>query len=149
MINLHEAYLNIAHRFIESTEILIEGESNIQEVIGFKVYHIFESLGGAFVSYVNQPVPLGHEKKLNAFISNYKTKKIAKTDPRVIAKLAITLNSLRNKMLYPELIPPMSSNPIELIEPQEHITLLEASKLFKQVKGISKSITEAVIENKS
>ena len=149
MISLHEAYLNIAHRYIESTEILIENESNIQEVIGFKTYHIFESLGGAFIAYVKQPIPIGHEKKINAFVANYKTKKIAKISPKVIAKLAITLNSLRNKMLYPEYIPPLPSIPIGLLEPEQQITLADAKQLFKQVKGITTAISEAITEDSS
>lgn len=139
--------MSISNRYIESVELLIDNDCEIQEVIGFKAYHIFESLGGAFVAYLNEPIPLGHEKKINAFVANYKRVKLGRTNHQAIAKMAILLNSLRNKMLYPEVILPHPTAPKTVLEPKDQIPLKDATELFKRIKGIAHSISEIVIED--
>ena len=97
-----EAYLEIAERFIDSCDGHISNAINIQEVIGFKTYHAFESLGGAFNSHYGHNVPRGHAKKINAFVTN------SRHNPQVnnhnVAFVAMLVASMRNKYLYPELV---------------------------------------------
>lgn len=127
-----EAYIEIAERFIESCDGHIKAGINIQEVIGFKTYHAFESVGGAYNAHYGHPVPWDHAKKINAFVSN------SKHDPQVdnhnIAIIAMILASMRNKYLYPEPIGAIYRNP------KDQISLTDAKKMVSRVRGILKQV---------
>jgi hypothetical protein len=133
-----EIYIEIAQRFIESCNAQLANGINFQETVGFKSYHAFESIAGAFNSHLGQQVPLKHEKKLTTFVQSYKYNAIASVSPQTIAILAITLNSLRNKFLYPE------KTTISLKTPKEQMTLAQVTQLTKQINGIIKRLVAAM-----
>lgn len=125
-----EIYIDIAQRYIQSCAAQIANNIDFQETIGFKTYHAFESIAGAFNSHLGRPVPLKHEKKLNAFVDNYRHNAFASVTPVTIAKLAIALNSMRNKYLYPD------QTPVGLKAPKDQLSIAQARQLTKQINGI-------------
>lgn len=125
-----EIYIEISQRFIQSCLDQIANNINFQETIGFKTYHAFESIAGAYNSHLGQRVSLVHEKKINSFVHNYKHNAFANVSPVRIATLAIILNSMRNKYLYPE------STPAGLKSPKEQLTMAQARQLTNSVNGI-------------
>ena len=131
-----EAYLDVARRFQESCEQHIANNIDIQEVIGFKSYHAFESIGSAYIAHHARRVPNPHVKKLNEFV------KTARRDIRVnshaIAALAMLLNSMRNKYLYPEKIG------TDYKRPQDQISLTDAKSTVKRIKGIVRQIERII-----
>jgi len=131
-----EAYLEIAQRFIDSCDKHINNGINIQEVVGFKTYHAFESLGGAFNSHYGHKVPMGHAKKLNAFVNN------SKHNPQVnnhnVAVIAMLLSSMRNKYLYPEQIGGTYKNP------KDQISMTDARTMVNRVKGILRQVERLI-----
>lgn len=131
-----EAYLEIAQRFIDSCDKHINNGINIQEVVGFKTYHAFESLGGAFNSHYGHNVPMGHAKKLNAFVNN------SKHNPQVnnhnVAVIAMLLSSMRNKYLYPEQIGGTYKNP------KDQISMTDARTMVNKVKGILRQVERLI-----
>jgi hypothetical protein len=131
-----EAYLEIAQRFIDSCDKHINNGINIQEVVGFKTYHAFESLGGAFNSHYGHNVPMGHAKKLNAFVNN------SKHNPQVnnhnVAVIAMLLSSMRNKYLYPEQIGGTYKNP------KDQISMTDARTMVNRVKGILRQVERLI-----
>lgn len=135
-MNEDEAYLDVARRFLESCEQHINNAINIQEVIGFKGYHVFESIAGAYNSHFGHNVPKGHQKKLNAFVANSRHNHLVNSF--AIATLAITLNSMRNKYLYPEKIGPRYRRP------QDQISLTNAKDLVRRIKGIVRQIESLI-----
>ncbi len=80
-----------------------------QEVLGFKAYHAFESLGGAFNSHYGHNVPEGHAKKINYFVTN--TRHNAHVNGHNVTVVAMVGSSMRNKYLYPEFISGSYKNP--------------------------------------
>ena len=133
-----EIYIEIAQRFIQSCEDQLNNNINFQETIGFKTYHAFESIAGAYNCHLGQRVSLVHEKKLNSFVHNYKHNAFAALSPTTIATLAITLNSMRNKYLYPE------STPSGLKSPKDQLTIAQARQLTRQVNGIINRLVAAM-----
>lgn len=131
-----EAYLEIAKRFIESCEGHILNGLNIQEVIGFKTYHAFESLAGAFNSHYGHTVPKGHAKKLNAFVTNSKHHPIVSNYN--VALIAMVVSSMRNKYLYPEKIGTLYKHP------KDQISLTDAKRMVSRVKGIFKQVERLI-----
>jgi hypothetical protein len=131
-----EAYLEIAERFIDSCDRHINHAINIQEVIGFKTYHAFECLGGAFNAHYGHTIPRGHTRKVNAFVSN------SRHNPHVnnhsIAIVAILVASLRNKYLYPELVGGTYKNP------KDQISMTDARTMVSRVKGILRQIQRII-----
>src|SRR5690606_15672624 len=118
-----EIYIEIAERFIQSCQGHLDNGLNIQEVIGFKTYHAFESIGGAVNCHLGFNVPRVHEKKLTSFVTNYRNNTFASVNPATLATLAILLNSMRNKYLYPEKIPTGHKSP------KDQISLTQARQL--------------------
>lgn len=135
-MNEDEAYLEIAERFIDSCDSHINNAINIQEVVGFKAYHAFESLGGAFNSHYGHNVPKGHEKKINAFVAN------SRHNPQIknhnVALVAMLVTSMRNKYLYPELVGNTYKNP------KDQISMTDARIMVSRVKGILKQVQKIV-----
>lgn len=135
-MNEDDGYLKIAQRFLLSCAQHIANGINIQEVIGFKTYHAFESIAGAYNSHYCHHVPRGHVKKLNAFVVN--TRHNANVNSRAIAALAITLNSMRNKFLYPEKTGTIYKRP------EDQISMTNAKLIARRVKGIFRQIERLI-----
>ncbi|MDV3539407.1 hypothetical protein CMU94_09710 [Elizabethkingia anophelis] len=131
-----EAYLEIAKRFIESCDKHILNNIDIQEVIGFKTYHAFESLGGAFNSHYGHTVSRDHTKKINAFVTNSRRNTLV--SGHNIAIIAMLVSSMRNKYLYPEPIGASFKNP------KNQISLTDAKLMVKKVKGILKQVENII-----
>jgi hypothetical protein len=133
-----EIYIEIAQRFIQSCTEQIVNNINFQETIGFKTYHAFESIAGAFNSHNGHRIPWKHEKKLNSFVDQYRRNSIARVTPLTIAQIAIVLNSMRNKYLYPE------PSPMGLKAPKDQLTIAQAKQLTAKVNGIINRLVEAM-----
>lgn len=131
-----EAYLEIAERFIDSCDGHVQHEINIQEVIGFKTYHAFESLGGAFNSHYEHTVPKGHERKINAFVANSRGNQ--QVNGHNVAVVAILVASLRNKYLYPEFVNETFKNP------KDQLSMTDAKEMIKRVKGILRQVKKII-----
>lgn len=125
-----EIYIEIAERFILSCQDHLGRGVNILEVVGFKNYHAFESIGGAVNCHLGSTVPRAHARKLTSFVTNYQRNSFASVNPATIATLAIVLNSMRNKYLYPEKTPAGHKSP------KEQITLTQARQLTSQINGL-------------
>lgn len=136
-MNEDEAYLEIAKRFIDSCDKHIKHKINYQEVLGFKSYHAFESIAGAYNSHYHHIVPKSHEKKLNSFILNCRHDK--QVDGLAIAQIAIMVNSLRNKCLYPQ-----KKMENDYITPQKQISLTDAKKLVSRINGIIRKVEKII-----
>ena len=131
-----EAYLEIAERFIESCDGHISNAVNIQEVIGFKTYHAFESLGGAFNSHYGHSVPRGHAKKINAFVTN--SRHNAQVNNHNVAVVAMLVASMRNKYLYPE------ANGGTYKNPKDQLSMTDARTMVARVKGILRQVQRVI-----
>lgn len=135
-MNEDEAYLEVAQRFIDSCEQHLAHGINYQEVIGFKSYHAFESIAGAYNSHYGHNVPMSHARKLNSFVTN------CNHDPQVnriaIATIAMTINSMRNKYLYPE------QNGGTFRTPQNQLSLTNARGMVRRIHGIIRQIQRIV-----
>lgn len=135
-MNEDEAYLSVAQRFLSSCEVHLQHHSNLQEVVGFDSYHAFESIGGAYNAHYGHPVPRSHTGKLNSFVANSRFD--GNVNPRAIAALAMTLNSLRNRYLYPE------RNGSDFITPEEQISLTDVRRAVQRVRGIIRQIERLI-----
>lgn len=135
-MNEDEAYLNIAKRYLESCEQHITNKVKLQEVIGFKSYHAFESIAGAFNSHFGHKIPRSHIRKLNAFVAN------ARHNPHVnsyaIATLAMVFNGVRNQYLYPD------NNGVIYNVPMQKLSMTNAKVLVRRVKGIVNRIEKLI-----
>ena len=135
-MNEDEAYLNISKRYLESCEQHISNGVNLQEVIGFKGYHAFESIAGAFNSHFGHTVPKSHVKKLNSFVAHACHSR--HINGMAIATLAMTFNGVRNLYLYPE------KDGSNYKVPMNSLSMTNAKELVRRVKGIVKKIEKLV-----
>lgn len=131
-----EAYLEIAERFIDSCDGHVSNGINIQEVIGFKTYHAFESLGGAFNSHYMHAVPKSHAKKINTFVTN--SRHNGQVNGHNVAVVAMLVASMRNKYLYPQLIGGTYKNP------KDQLSLTDAKTMISKVKGILRQVQRII-----
>lgn len=135
-MNEDEAYLDVAKRFIDSCEQHINNGINYQEVLGFKSYHAFESIAGAYNSHYGNHVPLNHARKLNSFVTNCRHDH--QVNGIVIATIAMTLYSMRNKYLYPE---PSGTS---FKTPKEQVSLTNVRDLTRRIHGIIRQIERII-----
>ncbi len=135
-MNEDEAYLEIAKRFISSCEEHLNNGINIQEVLGFNSYHAFESIAGAFNSHYGNRVPLSHTRKLNSFVYNARVNN--QVNGIAIATIAMTLNSMRNKYLYPE---PQGTN---FKTPKEQVSLSNVRDMIRKINGIIRQVERLI-----
>lgn len=131
-----EAYLDVAERFIDSCEQHIANNINIQEVLGFKAYHAFESIGGAYNSHFGYNVPKSHVRKINTFVTNSRHRH--GLNPHAIAALAIVLSSVRNKYLYPEYVGS------DYKTPKEQVSLTDARTTVNRVRGVVRGVSRLI-----
>ena len=122
-------YKDIAGRYWDSANIL---NDSVHEASAFAAYHAFESIGAAWLRHVGRRVPQPHRSKLREFASHSKRLKAG----LAIAKMAVLLQSLRNKLLYPFLISP---GVYEV--PRQALTTAEAKKLVSKVGGIVREVS--------
>ena len=119
---LSHAYIEIAERYLISADSSLN--SGIHESATFQAYHAFESTGGALAVSAGRYYPM---PQLNVFTvaSNGRPYAIA------VAQLAIQLNALRNRCLYPEETPDGV-----VIRPRNRLTQSQAVRIWSRVKGI-------------
>lgn len=129
-----EVYLEIAERFVTSCEQHLANGINIQEVIGFKCYHAFESLAGAYNSHFGLRIPRGHTKKINLFVTSVR----GTPQAHAIAAIAILLASQRNMYLYPE------PNGSVFRSPKDQITISQAKLTLSRVKGVLRAVKRVI-----
>jgi hypothetical protein len=125
-----EIYIEIAKRFILNCNESLTKGIDIQEAIGFNLYHAFESIGGAVNCHLGHRVPLAHQRKIDTFAFNYRRNTISRIRPQTIGTLAITLSNLRNKFLYPE------TTPNGLVCPKDQLSMANIRQLTSQINGI-------------
>jgi hypothetical protein len=112
-MSVKKIYQEIAQRYIESAKQLVAANSEIQEVIGFLVYHALESISCAVIVHCKSSIPMNHETKLNMFLRFCKR---YFSDVLNIKKIATVISRINNygyreKFLYPEFqCPPKPSN---------------------------------------
>lgn len=135
-MNEDEAYLIVAKRYLESCEKHISNGVNLQEVIGFKSYHAFESIGGAFNAHFGRPIPNPHPAKINAFVANSRHNR--RVNGRAIATVAMILSSVRNNYLYP-----VKNGPV-FTPPHDQLSMTNAKDLVRRVKGIVKRVEKLI-----
>src|SRR5260370_39939259 len=94
-----EAYNDTAERFVQAANASIG--QDLPESAGFLTYHAFESAGGALTTHLGMNYSTSHTGKLNQF----RQAAIQLGNGYNVALAAVQLGSLRNKILYPELLP--------------------------------------------
>ena len=120
-----DSYIQVAERYTTGSQAGMD--AGVQESGAFQAYHAFESTRGALATSRGHNYPRSHVRKLNMFtnLSNGRSYGIA------VAQLAIQLNALRNRCLYPEEMPDGS-----IEEPRNRITEPQARRLLQRVRGI-------------
>jgi len=104
--------------------------AGIHEKAGFMAYHAFESSGSALADSCGIPVggKVSHPKKLD----NFRLAARRCRRERPVAALAVTLQGLRNRLLYP--IPSSGGHGSQV--PEKALTPTEAQKLLARVQGV-------------
>lgn len=123
-----DQYKEISERYMEASDLLL---NRIHEASGFAAYHSFESIGAAWIRRNNQTVPQGHVSKLNHFRSLSRGRRFG----YAVARVAILVNSIRNKMLYP--IPEPDGT---FSTPKDKFTQSNIRDLNRRVKGVVNQI---------
>lgn len=124
-----EQYKGIAHRYqVAANEI----DSTVHEASAFAAYHAFESIGAAWLRNIGRTVPHSHRSKLREFGVRSKRSRAH----RSIGSMAVKLEALRNKLLYPTL---RSDGTFE--EPQQVLTPTDSEKLVRRVGGIVRTVS--------
>lgn len=123
-------YQGIADRYQTSANA---SNKIAHEVSAFAAYHAFESIGAAWLRHIGRKVPTSHRSKLREF--SVRSKPLAMC--LSIAQMAIFLEGIRNKLLYPFL----TSNGIYEV-PQKALTHTESKKLVRRVGGIVRAVSQ-------
>jgi hypothetical protein len=124
-------FMRVAERAVDgATSALSAG---IHEKAGFLSYHAFESSGSALGTHVGLDMGKGvsHPAKIKRFRHAASIVGIAKD----VALLAVRLAPMRNRFLYPELLPDGS---IKL--PEDQITPAKAAQLLREVRHVAKLV---------
>ena len=122
-------YKNIADRYQTSANDLKE---TVHEVSAFAAYHAFESIGSAWLRQIGRKVPTSHRSKLREFAVRSKPLKPGLS----IAQMAILLEGIRNKLLYPFLTP---QGIYEV--PKKALTKKESKELVRRIGGIVRAVS--------
>lgn len=136
-----EIYIEIAQRYIDSAKQLVMANSEIQEVIGFLVYHALESIACAVIVHFKSSIPMNHETKLNMFLRFCKRHFSESINLKKIATVISRINNYgyREKFLYPEFQPDDTYK-----APQEQITIIQARLLIQDVDRIINQIISLI-----
>ncbi|MEA5535388.1 HEPN domain-containing protein [Crocosphaera sp. XPORK-15E] len=136
-----DAYLETAQRYLASAKKNQSLGIDIQEVIGFLVYHALESLAVAVIIHFKSTIPLNHETKLRMFLGFCKKNLAESINLKSVASVIIRIekSSYRSKFLYPEF---KNDNHYKL--PEEQITINEARLLVRDIDRIINQINELI-----
>ncbi|GBF82750.1 HEPN domain-containing protein [Aphanothece sacrum] len=136
-----EAYLKTAQRYLESAKKHQSLGIDIQEVIGFLIYHALESLAVAVILHFKSTIPLNHETKLRMFLGFCKKHLAEYVNIKSLASVIIRIEKsyYRSKFLYPEF---KNENHYKL--PQEQITINEARLLVRDIDRIINQINDLI-----
>jgi hypothetical protein len=137
-----EIYREIAQRYIDSSaKELVAANSEIQEAIGFLVYHALESIACAVIVHFKSSIPLNHETKLNMFLRFSKRHFSESVNLKTFATVISRINNYgyREKFLYPEF---QSDDTYKA--PQEQITIIQARLLIQDVDRIINQIINLI-----
>jgi hypothetical protein len=128
---MKKGYLRVAERSLDAADSALA--SKIHEKAAFLSYHAFESCGSALGSHIGLDMgkTVSHATKLKRF--NHSAKKVGLG--KEVALLSIRLGSMRNRLLYPEILPDGS-----IVTPEQQITRAKAAQLAKEVKSMVKKV---------
>jgi hypothetical protein len=115
-------FIRVAERATDAAEAALS--AGTQEKAGFLAYHAFESSGSALGTHVGFDMGKAatHATKLKRFQAAAKKVGLSKQ----VALLAVRLAPMRNRFLYPDILPDGS-----IIAPEDQITLPKAKELIK------------------
>jgi len=121
------AYQRIAERSLEAAHASLD--AHVQEKGAFLAYHAFESTGCALSFRNGHPVgpAVNHQRKIDTFV------RVAGQlgNRRHVFVVAQIVNALRNRVLYPEVMPGGAIN-----RPENRITERNGRDLARRVGGI-------------
>jgi HEPN domain-containing protein len=124
-------FIRVAERATDPAQ----GALNVgtHEKAGFLAYHAFESSGSALGTHLGLDMGKGvsHTTKLRRFQHAARTVGLS----RQVALLAVRLAPMRNRFLYPEVLPDGT-----ITEPEAQITPAKAVQLLKEVKHVVKLV---------
>ncbi len=120
-------FIRIAERSTDGATSALSG--GVHEKAAFLSYHAFESSGAALGTHVGLDMgrTVSHPTKLKRFQHAAKKVGIAKQ----VALLTVKLAPMRNRFLYPDLLP---DGTITL--PEDQITPTKAAQLLREVKFV-------------
>ena len=127
MLRLDRAYLRVTSRALDAADAA--GDSGVQEKAGFLSYHAFESAGGAFC--ISRGIiyhPASHRQKVERFVREARAEKFSAS----VAQLAIEVASIRNRLLYPQVLPDGSAG-----LPEDLISIAQAKRLAGRVRVLA------------
>ena len=134
MQRIDRAYLRIANRSLDAADGA--GDAGVHEKAGFLAYHAFESAGGAYcTSRGVQYHPASHRQKIERFVRAARPEAFALS----AAQLAIVVASLRNRMLYPNVLPDGSAE-----VPENLITPAQTKRLAGRVRVLAARVGAAL-----
>lgn len=120
-------FIRVAERATQAADAALSAGTH--EKASFLSYHAFESSGSALGTHLglNMGKTVSHPTKLNRFKRAAKQVGIEKA----VALLAVRLAPMRNRFLYPELLPDGS-----IKAPEDQITAAKSAQLIKEVKHV-------------
>lgn len=124
---MKDAFIRIAERSIEAADAALN--AGVQEKSAFLSYHAFESSGSALGTHFGLEMGknVSHPAKLRRFVHAAKKIRIEYQ----VTLLSIKLTSMRNKFLYPEILPGK-----RIVKPENQITDVASRKLLREVKHV-------------
>ncbi len=128
-------FIRVAERATLAAEASLA--AGTQEKAGFLAYHAFESSGSALGTHVglNMGKTASHPVKLKRF--QEAARKVGLS--RQVALLAVRLAPMRNRFLYPDVLPDGT-----IVAPEDQITAAKAKALVKEVAHIVKLVKSQI-----
>ncbi|HEX9868381.1 MAG TPA: HEPN domain-containing protein [Candidatus Tectomicrobia bacterium] len=119
--------IRIAERAVDAARGALA--TGVQEKAGFLSYHAFESSGSALGTHIGLDMGknVTHAVKLKRF--QHAARVVGAS--RKIALLAVRLAPMRNRFLYPEVLPDGT-----IVAPEAQITHAKATQLLKEVEHV-------------
>jgi hypothetical protein len=132
--SLSNAFLRVSERALDAAEAT--NGRGIQEKAAFLAYHAFESSGAALCySRGVRYHPLPHSEKINRFNRTARPERFGTR----VTQLAIELQSLGNRCLYPRAL---GTGRVE--QPENVITRAQATRLIARVRSLASAVTRVV-----
>ena len=134
---LKNDYQNIAYRSIKASNEC----RRIQEKSAFLSYHAFESTGASLSEHAGLTVGsnVSHRMKITNF-QNASRNHCSTIEQEKIARIAVTLSNLRNKLLYPT----YNNSTSTYNCPETIITQAQSNSLRNDVKNIIKIVDKII-----